>query len=131
MDTALARTLLHPLKVENGKGGTTTTLVLPLRNSAFLRLLVHGCAQYYGLKSRSEDVDPECRAVLVTRPAASALAGGNLGMTMRAFVRHSRLEQGRLKAGSKGRRLGDGRAMGEGAAAEAAVAASASEGAAP
>lgn len=121
-DPALARSLLGPLRVEtpgsnkssSSSSSPTTTLVLPLRSSAFLRLVVHGCARYYGLKSRSEDEgghgeEEPCRAVLVTRSVSADVGGGgNLDMTMRAFIRHSRLEQGRLKAGSKGRRLGGG-----------------------
>lgn len=142
----LARALVGPIRVDPPSSSsssnpssskrssqattTTATLVLPLRGSAFLRLLVHGCAQYYGLKSRSEDLasegpgTEECRAVLVTRSSAAAAAscgavagGANLGMTMRAFIRHSRLEQGRLKPGSKGRRLGGAGAREEGGAA--------------
>lgn len=130
-DAPLARALVGPIRIDSSapssssssssKRPTTTTLVLPLRGSAFLRLLVHGCAQFYGLKSRSEDLaapHEACRAVLVTRPSSSsspssaallgAGGGSNLGMTMRAFIRHSRLEQGRLKPGCKGRRLGGG-----------------------
>lgn len=88
---ALARSLARPLQVDR-KGA----LVLPLNNSAFFRLLVHGCCQYYGLRSHSENLPrrggdaEEVRAVFVAKPSALLAASP---MTMCAYIKDHRLNQ--------------------------------------
>jgi len=93
---ALFRSLARPLYVEK-KGA----LVLPLNNSAFFRLLVHGCCQYYGLRSHSENLPrgsgdaEEVRAVVVAKPSAvlTAAWSASSSMTMCAFIKDHRLNQ--------------------------------------
>jgi len=93
---ALFRSLARPLYVEK-KG----VLVLPLNNSAFFRLLVHGCCQYYGLRSHSENLPrgsgdaEEVRAVVVAKPSAvlTAAWSASSSMTMCAFIKDHRLNQ--------------------------------------
>jgi hypothetical protein len=92
---ALVRSLARPLYVE--KRGA---LVLPLNNSAFFRLLVHGCCQYYGLRSHSENLPrgsgdaEEVRAVIVAKPSALlAASSASSSMTMCAFIKDHRLNQ--------------------------------------
>ena len=93
---ALVRSLVRPLYVEK-KGA----LVLPLNNSAFFRLLVHGCCQYYGLRSHSENLprgsgDAEgVRAVVVAKPSTVLAASwsASSSMTMCAFIKDHRLNQ--------------------------------------
>ncbi|GAB5035588.1 Hypothetical protein NocV09_02800090 [Nannochloropsis oceanica] len=92
---ALARWLARPLYVKKD------SLVLPLNNSAFFRLLIHGCCQYYGLRSHSENLPQdsgeaeEVRAVVVAKPSAMLAASwsANSSMTMCDFIKNHRLNQ--------------------------------------
>ena len=95
---ALTRSLALPLYMRQGE---QAALVLPLKDSAFLRLLVHGCCLYYGLRSHSEDLpqvwNPDAervRAVVVVKPAdVAAAAWSPSWISLCAFIKHSRLQQ--------------------------------------
>ena len=116
---ALVRSLARPLYLEK-KGA----LVLPLNNSAFFRLLVHGCCQYYGLRSHSENLPRasgdagEVRAVIVAKPSAVlAASSASPSMTMCAFIKDHRLNQHLVP-----KRRGGGRCLNEASEEECVVA---------
>lgn len=117
---ALVRSLARPLYLEK-KGA----LVLPLNNSAFFRLLVHGCCQYYGLRSHSENLPrgsgdvEEVRAVLVAKPSSALTPSwsASSSMTMCAFIKDHRLNQHLVP-----KRRGGGRCLNEASEEECVVA---------
>ncbi len=100
---ALARSLAEPLHLQRGQD----VLVLPLKNSAFFRLLVHGCCQFYGLKSHSENLTPEQRAVLVAKPATLGASAVAPAMSMCTFIQRHRLNQHLVPKHKDGRCLNE------------------------
>lgn len=108
---ALVRYLGGPLsKQASSSSSSSSILVIPLRDSAFIRLLTHGCAQYYGLKSHSQDISPGIRAIFVQKPKDMMLKMSII-MPMLTFIKTERLNTHERQRMRGGRCLNEGVAV--------------------